>query len=255
MIDPYEVLGVSPGASQEEIKKAYRKKAKEYHPDLHPDDPDAARKMNEINEAYDMLQNPEKYKARQEQEQRRQQYQKSYGQTGHQNYGRGYGWQEGAGGWYSDFGGFDFGDIFGFGFAGKQYNTAPHPQAGDPQELVRAILAVNSGRYTEAIAILFRMPSIYRNARWHYVSAVAHNGTGDKARAQEFIQKAIRMEPNNPIYKQLLWEYSQIRYETWGMREYTSPFAFAGKIIMGLMAIRFLTFMFQLLFYRLAFGR
>lgn len=59
MIDPYKVLGVSPGASQDEIKKAYRKKAKEYHPDLHPDDPEAARKMNEINEAYDMLQNPE----------------------------------------------------------------------------------------------------------------------------------------------------------------------------------------------------
>ena len=59
--DPYKVLGISEGATKEEIKKAYRKKAKEYHPDLHPDDPEAAQKMNEVNEAYDMLNNPEKY--------------------------------------------------------------------------------------------------------------------------------------------------------------------------------------------------
>ena len=59
--DPYSVLGISKDASKEEIKKAYRKKAKENHPDLHPNDPKAVEKMNEINEAYDMLSNPEKY--------------------------------------------------------------------------------------------------------------------------------------------------------------------------------------------------
>ncbi len=58
MTDPYKVLGVNPGASDEEIKKAYRTLAKKYHPDLHPNDPAASAKMNEINAAYDILSKP-----------------------------------------------------------------------------------------------------------------------------------------------------------------------------------------------------
>ena len=60
MDDPYKVLGVSPDASDEEIKKAYRRLAKEYHPDRNPGDPVAAKKMQQINEAYDRIKNPEK---------------------------------------------------------------------------------------------------------------------------------------------------------------------------------------------------
>lgn len=59
--NPYEVLGVSQDASMDEIKQAYRKKAKECHPDLHPDDPTANARMQQVNEAYDRLCNPEKY--------------------------------------------------------------------------------------------------------------------------------------------------------------------------------------------------
>ena len=58
--DPYKVLGVSPDASDEEIKKAYRKLAKQYHPDLNPGDQEAAKKMQQVNAAYEQIKNPEK---------------------------------------------------------------------------------------------------------------------------------------------------------------------------------------------------
>ena len=58
--DPYKVLGVSPDASDEEIKRAYRRLAKQYHPDLNPGDEVAAKKMQQINAAYDQSKNPEK---------------------------------------------------------------------------------------------------------------------------------------------------------------------------------------------------
>ena len=58
--DPYKILGVSPDASDEEIKKAYRKLAKQYHPDLHPGDAEAAKQMQRINAAYEQIKNPEK---------------------------------------------------------------------------------------------------------------------------------------------------------------------------------------------------
>ena len=58
--DPYKVLGVSPGASDEEIKTAYRRLAKKYHPDRNPNDPEAAKKMQQVNAAYEQIKNPEK---------------------------------------------------------------------------------------------------------------------------------------------------------------------------------------------------
>ena len=78
--DPYKVLGVSPDASDDEIKKAYRELTKKYHPDLNPGDENAARKMNDINAAYDHIKNGGAQ-------------QQAYGQSGaYQQYGGAYNW-------------------------------------------------------------------------------------------------------------------------------------------------------------------
>lgn len=60
MDDPYKVLGVSPDASDEEVKRAYRALAKKYHPDRNPGDAAAAQKMREINAAYEQIKDPDK---------------------------------------------------------------------------------------------------------------------------------------------------------------------------------------------------
>src|SRR6476659_1307787 len=61
-IDYYQVLGVNKNAGEEEIKKAYRKLARKYHPDLNPNDKEASKKFQQLNEANDVLSDPEKRK-------------------------------------------------------------------------------------------------------------------------------------------------------------------------------------------------
>ena len=102
--DYYEVLGVAKNATEDEIKKAYRKLAIKYHPDKNPDDKEAEEKFKEAAEAYDVLSNADK-RAR-------------YDQFGHAG-------AQGAGGFGGGFGGFSmedifsqFGDIFGGHFGG-----------------------------------------------------------------------------------------------------------------------------------------
>ena len=107
--DYYEVLGVSKTATADEIKKAYRKKAIQYHPDRNPGDKEAEEKFKEAAEAYDVLSNPEK--------------RSRYDQYGHNMGPQGFG-GGGFGGGFSG-GGMSmedifsqFGDIFGGGFGG-----------------------------------------------------------------------------------------------------------------------------------------
>lgn len=218
--DPYKVLDVPQGASQDEIKKAYRKKAKEYHPDLHPDDPGATQKMNEINEAYDMLTNPQKYEAKRAQQQRQsgQQRQQYGGNSGGRNtYGgqNSSGGYRGAGGWWSDFGDFDFEDIFGFGQQNSSVSFNPKTEPGDSTQMIQAVNAVNSRQYQEAIRILTAIPSTGRNARWYYLSSLANHGQGNTVQALDQMQRASQLDPNNGEYHQILQQFrrSEQAYE------------------------------------------
>jgi len=110
--DYYEILGVSRDADETELKKAYRKLAKQYHPDMNPNDKDAEAKFKEINEAYAVLSDPQK----------RKQYD-MYGHSG----------LDGTGfDGFSGFGGFDFGfeDIFDTFFGGSPFGRSTRRKSG-----------------------------------------------------------------------------------------------------------------------------
>ena len=102
--DYYEVLGVDKNASTDEIKSAFRKKAKQFHPDLNKDDPSAADKFKEAQEAYEVLSDESK--------------RKMYDQYGHAGVNNSYASGNGAGFGGFDASGFDFGDIFDSFFGG-----------------------------------------------------------------------------------------------------------------------------------------
>lgn len=155
--DPYKVLGVSRDASDEEIKKAYRRLAKQYHPDLNPGDEAAARKMKEINAAYEQIKNPQA--------------------TRQSHYG-------------------GYGGYSGYGSYGRQSSDGQYQQAAQQYILF--------GRYREALNVLASAPQ--KDARWYYLSALAHDGLGNQVMAMEHIRRAVSMEPDNPEYLQLLRE-------------------------------------------------
>ena len=164
MDDPYQILGVSPKASDGEIKQAYRRLAKKYHPDLNPGDEEAAKKMQQVNAAYERIKNPEKA-----------------AQAGQSSGGYG-------GGYYDPFGGYGRQSYTG-GTAADQYQQS-------------AAQYIRFGRYREALNVL--QNSTKRDARWYYLSALANDGLGNQVTALEHIRRAVSMEPDNMEYISVL---------------------------------------------------
>ena len=160
MDDPYKVLGVSPNASDEEIKQAYRRLAKKYHPDLNPGDEEAAKQMQKVNSAYEAIKNPAKA-------------------------------QQGYGG----YGGYSQYDPFGFG--GYQQRTYTQTDPNDNYQRA-AMNYIRFGRYQEALNALNNATS--KDARWYYLSALAHDGLGNHVTALEHIRRAVSMDPGNQEY-------------------------------------------------------
>lgn len=211
MANPYNTLGISPDASDDEVKKAYRSLSRKYHPDANVNNPNAAQaeeKFKEIQQAYQQIMR-----------EREQGYSgggygygTGYGSTGQGASDRGY---NGSGYGGSDFGGFDFGgfggfwdfgDFGGFGGYGNSGGQRRYRQeTGSDSYSTHMAAAANyirSRHYKEAINVLNGINE--RTAQWHYYYSIANNGLGNNVAALEHAKKAAAMEPSNADYQNLV---------------------------------------------------
>ena len=166
MRDPYEVLGVSRGASDDEIKKAYRAKCKRWHPDLNPNDPTAEEHFKEVQAAYDAI---------------------TKGDTGPQMGGNPYGGYQ-----QQSYNRQSYGQQ-GYGQQGASYSGSDSP------EMQAARNFVVNGRYAEARRVLDGMTG--RNARWYYLSSLANQGLGNRIDALQDARRAVQLDPGNTEYQ------------------------------------------------------
>ncbi len=185
--NPYDVLGVSPNASDDEIKKAYRDLTRKYHPDANVNNPLAdlaEEKFKEVQEAYDMIMN--------------ERASGGSGSSGGYSYGNG------------SYGGNSYGNGSS-GNSGSSYNGNYGAQA-DPR-LQAAANYINSRRYREALNTLDQVQE--RSALWYYLSGCANAGLGNNVLARDHAAQAVNMEPNNYQYRQLLnqLDFSSRRYQ------------------------------------------
>ena len=184
--DPYKVLGLSPGASDEEVKAAYRKLAKKYHPDLNPGNERAAARMNEINAAYDQIKNP-------------QGQQEAYG-AGSSGSGASYG---GDGSAWSD----------AWSYAWNTYGGSTGAYQGREQternEVKAARNFIRARQFEQAVVALSGVPSAERDGEWYYLNAIANYNLGNRVAALDSARRACTISPGNERYRQLLQEIQQ----------------------------------------------
>jgi molecular chaperone DnaJ len=226
--DPYQLLGLPVGATEEEVSKAYRKLAKVYHPDVNHGSPEAAKKMSEINAAYSAIKGG-----------RAGQGQAGEGGPGAQGQGSG-----GA----NSYGG---SDPFGFGFNpfeeffGGAYGQGQRG-ANAGIDAVKAYLRF--GLYAQALEALRGIGD--GDAEWYYCSAMANLGAGDAATALQHARTAAQMEPNNAEYQRAA---SQIqnggRVYRQPSRGYGASISGIGRIILGFFVANILLSFFARLFF------
>lgn len=206
MTDPYKVLGISPGASEDEIKKAYKNLSRKYHPDANVNNPNkeqAEEKFKEIQAAYQQIMNSKKNGGN------------GYGYGGAYNgggyNGSGYGSYNGnpfGGGFYGGpFGGgpFSGGAYGGSSYGGNSYGGGYSSGSSSDPEAMRLNAAanyINSRHFKEALNVLSSISN--RSALWYYYSAIANNGVGNNILALDHAKTAASMEPSNMQYRQLV---------------------------------------------------
>lgn len=212
MSDPYQVLGVSPTASDEEIKKAYRALSRKYHPDANINNPNKAQaeeKFKDVQQAYEQI-------MREKEQGYRGGASGSYGGASGSyggsagNYGGNYGGSGsdteedpfGGGFGWGPFGPFwTFGG--GFGEQSQQRQTRSENYSEETRRKLQAASNyINARHYDEALNVLNAMSD--RPARWYYFSAVANSGLGNNVNALNMAKQAVEMEPDNMEYESLL---------------------------------------------------
>lgn len=196
MRDPYEVLGVSRNAPEEEIKKAYKSLSRKYHPDANINNPrkeEAEEKFKEIQQAYQQI-----MKERTE--------------------GFGYG----SGSYYGGNGrNYSYGNYRGYSQSdGTGYEDDSHLRAAGNY--------VRNGYYREARNVLDAMGESERKGRWYYYSALAHAGLGNQVAALEHARRAAALEPGNREYANLLYQF-----ENGGTWYSQRQFTYGQPVVMG----------------------